>query len=96
MKRLIKQFYSAYHFNRLRTKHSHHLFLKYPQSVFCPERERPRSLVETDRSFRGAYGWWRQWAPLKLRSILHNTRRNIPEDSHLHTHRRENLKSHLV
>jgi hypothetical protein len=23
-----------------------------------------------------------------------NTRRNIPEDSYLHTHRRENLKSH--
>jgi hypothetical protein len=24
------------------------------------------------------------------------TRRNIPEDSHLHTRRRENLKSHLI
>jgi hypothetical protein len=49
------------------------------------------SLVEVHRRFRGAY-------------CLHHqgdrpdqtTRRNIPEDSHLHTRRRENLKSHLI
>jgi hypothetical protein len=27
-------------------------------------------------------------------SIYHNTRRSIPEDSHIHSRRRENLKSH--
>jgi hypothetical protein len=29
-------------------------------------------------------------------NFYQTTRRNIPEDSHLHTRRRENLKSHLV
>jgi transcriptional regulator of met regulon len=29
-------------------------------------------------------------------SFHQTTRRNIPEDSHLHTRRRENLKSHDV
>jgi hypothetical protein len=29
-------------------------------------------------------------------NIYQTTRRNIPEDSHLHTRRRENLKSHKV
>jgi hypothetical protein len=28
-------------------------------------------------------------------NLYQTTRRNNPEDSHLHTHRRENLKSHL-
>jgi hypothetical protein len=28
-------------------------------------------------------------------NFYQTTRRNIPEDSHLHTRRRENLKSHL-
>jgi hypothetical protein len=27
-------------------------------------------------------------------SLYQTTRRNIPDDSHLHTRRRENLKSH--
>jgi hypothetical protein len=29
-------------------------------------------------------------------NIYQTTRRNIPEDSHLHTSRRENLKSHQL
>jgi hypothetical protein len=29
-------------------------------------------------------------------NVYQTTRRNIPEDSHLHTRRRENLKSHLL
>jgi hypothetical protein len=29
-----------------------------------------------------------------LVNFYHTTRRNNPEDSHLYTHRRENLKSH--
>jgi hypothetical protein len=29
-------------------------------------------------------------------NFYQTTRRNIPDDSHLHTRRRENLKSHLV
>jgi hypothetical protein len=29
-------------------------------------------------------------------NFYQTTRRNIPEDSHLHTHRRENIKSHHV
>jgi hypothetical protein len=29
-------------------------------------------------------------------NFYHTTQRNIPEDSHLHTRRRQNLKSHLV
>jgi hypothetical protein len=47
----------------------------------------PYSLVEVNRHFGGT-------------SCLHHqgetTWRNIPEDSQLHTRRRENLKSHLV
>jgi hypothetical protein len=31
-----------------------------------------------------------------LVSVYHTTLRNIPEDSHLHTRRLENLKSHLL
>jgi hypothetical protein len=31
-----------------------------------------------------------------LISFYQTTRRNIPEDSHLHTRRRENLKSHML
>jgi hypothetical protein len=29
-------------------------------------------------------------------NFYQTTRHNIPEDSHLHTRRRENLKSHLI
>jgi hypothetical protein len=31
-----------------------------------------------------------------LVNFYQTTRNNNPEDSHLHTHRRENLKSHFV
>jgi hypothetical protein len=34
--------------------------------------------------------------PLKRLSFYQTTRRNNPEDSHLHTRRRENLKSQNV
>jgi len=40
--------------------------------------------------------WWRQQAALKRRSTFKlRTRQHIPEDSELHTRRRENLKSHI-
>jgi len=45
----------------------------------------PCSFVESDRRFRGTY-------------CLHHqdiAQRNIPEDGHLYTHRRENLKFHV-
>jgi hypothetical protein len=29
-------------------------------------------------------------------NLYETKRRNIPEDIHLHTHRRENLKSHII
>jgi hypothetical protein len=43
------------------------------------------SLVEIDRRFRGA----------SITRVI-TTWRNTPEDSHLQTHRRENLKSHRI
>jgi hypothetical protein len=43
----------------------------------------PCSLVDIDQCFRGTY-------------CLHHHQCNIPEDSHLHTHCHENLKSHQV
>jgi hypothetical protein len=33
---------------------------------------------------------------MKAASSKSTTRRNIPEDHHLHTRRRENLKSHII
>jgi hypothetical protein len=42
----------------------------------------PCSLVDIDRHFRGAY-------------CLYHQGDALPEDSHFHTCRRENLKSHL-
>jgi hypothetical protein len=61
----------------------------------------PCSLVGTDRRIRGAY--YLHYRPddgdskllLIVGQYLQTTRRNIPEDSHLHIRRRENLKSHL-
>jgi hypothetical protein len=50
----------------------------------------PRSLVDINRHFRGAYCLHHHG------DIYQTTRRNSPEDSHLHTHRRENLKFQLV
>jgi hypothetical protein len=48
----------------------------------------PCSMMEIDRRFRGAY------CLHHLDDESYQTgRRNIPEDSHLHTRRRENLKS---
>jgi hypothetical protein len=46
------------------------------------------SLVEVYRRFRGA-------CYLHISALMMEARRNNPEDSHLHTCRRENLKSHL-
>jgi hypothetical protein len=57
----------------------------------------PCSLVETDRRFRGVYRLHHQgdkhlW---KVGPFLLDWS-NIPEDSHLHTRHRENLKSHNI
>jgi hypothetical protein len=63
-------------------------------TVFCDVA--PRILVEDYRRFIRAYclhWWWRQQAPTTV-NFYQTTRRNIPRDSHLHTRRRENLKSH--
>jgi hypothetical protein len=58
----------------------------------------PCSLVEIDRRFKGAYHIHHQGdrTSVTSASFYQNTRRNLPEDSHLHTRRRENLKSHLI
>jgi hypothetical protein len=62
------------------------------------------SMVETDRRFRGAYCLHHQGA-LVMEALstsetsvdfYHTARRNIPEESHLHAHRRENLISHMI
>jgi hypothetical protein len=60
----------------------------------------PCSLIDVDRRFRGAH-WFQDDRPHdEVRtsetsvSIYQTIRRNIPEDSHLHTSRRENLKPH--
>jgi hypothetical protein len=52
------------------------------------------SLVEIDRRFI-ALMMEAVSSSEMLVSIYQTTRRNIPEDSHLHTRRHENLKSHL-
>jgi hypothetical protein len=55
----------------------------------------PCSLVEVDRRFRGAYFLHHQRIPETSVRFHETTRRSIPEDSHIHTGHRENLKSHL-
>jgi hypothetical protein len=63
----------------------------------------PCSLVETYRRFRGACCLHNQEIDLKIEAastsetsinFYQTTLRNNPEDSHLHTRRRENLKSY--
>jgi hypothetical protein len=56
-------------------------WLKWKMAVFWVVA--PCSLVEVYRRFRGA-------------DCLHLMMENNPEDSHLRTHRRENLKSYIV
>jgi hypothetical protein len=56
----------------------------------------PCSLVDIYRRFRRALMMEAVSTSETLVSVYQTTRRNIPEDSHLHTRRRENLKSHLV
>jgi hypothetical protein len=65
----------------------------------------PCSLVDTDRRIRGAYCLTYSLIALMLEAVrtsgtsvsfYQTTRPNIPDDSHLHTRRRENLKSHIV
>jgi hypothetical protein len=51
------------------------------------------SLSHIDWSFRR--WWWRLQAPLKRRSVSTKTFCNIPEDNHLHTRCRKNLKSYF-
>jgi hypothetical protein len=51
----------------------------------------PRSLEEVYQRFRGACCLHHQ---VPETSVNFTTRRNITEDSHLHTRRRESLKSH--
>jgi glycyl-tRNA synthetase alpha subunit len=63
----------------------------------------PCSLVEVYRSFIGACCLHHQALMMEAVStsetsvnFYQTTRGNIPEDSHLHTHRHQNLKSHQV
>jgi hypothetical protein len=49
----------------------------------------PCILVETDLRFRGAYCIRHQGDPEMSVNFHQTTRCNIPEDSHLHTSRRE-------
>jgi hypothetical protein len=55
----------------------------------------PCSLVEVYRRFIGACSLHHQGdRPETSVNFYQTTRHNNPEDSHLHTHRRENLESH--
>jgi hypothetical protein len=56
----------------------------------------PCSLVEVFRRFRGLIALMMEAANTSEMSvnICQTTQRNNPEDSHLHTRRRENLKYH--
>jgi hypothetical protein len=61
----------------------------------------PCSLVEVYRPFRGAYCLHHQGDEAARTAVIlvnfyQTTRRYNPEDSHLRTHRRENLKSYLI
>jgi hypothetical protein len=64
----------------------------------------PCSLVDIYRRFRGVYCLHHQ-GDLMMEAVItsetsiifyETTRRNIPEDGHLDTRRRENRKSHLI
>jgi hypothetical protein len=54
----------------------------------------PCNLAEVYRRFRSACCLQHQAASTSEKSVNYyqNTRRNVPEDSHLHTRRRENLE----
>jgi hypothetical protein len=54
------------------------------------------SLVEIHQSFGGAYYRHHQGDEDSPVKSYQTTRRNIPEDSHVHTCRRENLTSHGI
>jgi hypothetical protein len=63
----------------------------------------PCSLVDVNHRFRGTYCLYHHGDELQAAStsdtlvnFYQTTRRNNPEDSHLHTRRRENLKSHFI
>jgi hypothetical protein len=64
----------------------------------------PCILPETDERFKGAYYLHHQGDLMTEAvsisetsvSFYETTRRNIPADSHLHTRRRENLKSQFL
>jgi hypothetical protein len=57
----------------------------------------PCSLVDIKRRFRGAYASNIRVRSSEIKVIIYQTaRRNIPVDSHLHTRRRENLKSNSI
>jgi hypothetical protein len=58
----------------------------------------PCSLVEIDWRFRDAYRLHRQGVNTSETSVglCETTRRNIPEDGHIHIRHRENLQSHIV
>jgi hypothetical protein len=53
----------------------------------------PCSLVQVYRRFRGALMMDAVSTSETLVNVYQTTRRNNPQDSHLHTHHRENLKS---
>jgi hypothetical protein len=55
----------------------------------------PCSHVGVDRRFRGAYCLHHQGPETSINFSV-TTWHYIPEDSHLHTYRRENLNSHIV
>jgi hypothetical protein len=52
-----------------------------------------RVVIEGDRRFRGPYRL-HQTSETSA-NLYQTTRRNIPENNHIHTRRRENLKSQL-
>jgi hypothetical protein len=56
----------------------------------------PCSLLEFDLHFRGAYCLPSSWQFSETSTKFYQAvLRNIPEESHVHTRRRENLKSHI-
>jgi hypothetical protein len=54
----------------------------------------PCNLREVDQHFKGAYCYHHQGN--ELVKFCETTQRSIPQDSHFHTRRRENMKSHII
>jgi hypothetical protein len=55
-----------------------------------------RISAEGQTGITKAYFLFEEWRLMGLRRVAQATRRNIPEDTIFHSHRRENIKSYII